>query len=75
MHIKIQRSGNSLGIRLPAPLLKDLAMKLGDSFELEQVGDELHLKPVRVIREFDIEALVSQCDSAAAIPAGLAAWS
>lgn len=75
MKLRIQRCGNSSGIRFPAPLLKELGMKLGDSFEMEQVGGELRLTPVRTKPVFDIEALAAQCDPAAAVPAGLSAWS
>lgn len=75
MNLRIQRCGNSLGIRMPAPLLKELGMKLGDSFEMQQVGGELRLKPVLTKPVFDIEILAAQCDPAAAVPAGLSAWS
>lgn len=75
MKLKIQRHGNSLGIRLPAPVLKDLGMKLGDCFELEQVDAELRLKPVATRPEYDMGALAAQCDSTAPVPASLAAWS
>lgn len=75
MRLKIQRTGNSSGIRFPAQLLKELGMKIGDSFEMEQVGEELRLKPVRTKPEYDIEELAARCDPAAAVPAGLSAWS
>jgi antitoxin ChpS len=75
LKLKIQRCGNSSGIRFPAQLLKELGVKIGDSFEMEQVGSELRLKPVVTKPVFDIEALAAQCDPAAAVPAGLSAWS
>ena len=41
MEAKIQRWGNSLGIRLPMSLLKELDLKADDVVELKQEGEKI----------------------------------
>ena len=41
MEIRLQKWGNSLGIRIPSNLLKNLGLKNNDIIKLEQVDDKI----------------------------------
>ena len=41
MELKLQRWGNSDGIRIPSTILKTLNLKTNDSINLEQVEDKI----------------------------------
>ncbi len=41
MEIKLQKWGNSLGIRLPSNILKEMNLKINDLIKLEKVEDKI----------------------------------
>ena len=41
MEVKLQKWGNSLGIRIPSSILKTLKLKNNDEIFLEQVDDKI----------------------------------
>ena len=45
MKAKIQKWGNSLGIRIPMPILKDLALEDGSLVEIEENGERIIIRP------------------------------
>lgn len=47
MTTKIQKWGNSLGIRLPKALVEDTPFSLGAEVTVEKKGSDLILKPVK----------------------------
>ena len=55
---KVFRNGNSQAVRIPASLALDT-----DEVEIERVGDELHIRPVR-------QSLAGALSLFAAFPAG-----
>ncbi|GKV66962.1 MULTISPECIES: AbrB/MazE/SpoVT family DNA-binding domain-containing protein [unclassified Sporosarcina] len=46
MERRITQVGNSLGLTLPAEMLKKLDIKKGDEVKVEMLGDELVIKKV-----------------------------
>lgn len=41
MELRLQKWGNSIGIRIPSSILKSLNLKVSDTIELNQVDDKL----------------------------------
>ncbi len=73
MELPIQKWGNSAAVRLPAALLTQMKVALGDKFAVQLRPEGLLLTPAR--RVYSLDELVAQCDPAAPAPADLAAWS
>ena len=48
MNARVQKWGNSLALRLPKSIARDLKIGEGDEVELRIRGDLLHVKPARV---------------------------
>ena len=44
MEIRIQKWGNSSGIRIPSNILKSLNIKVNDILEIEQEGDKIVIR-------------------------------
>lgn len=42
--MQVARWGNSLAVRLPAELVRELGLKEGDKIELERAGDRLAVR-------------------------------
>ncbi|MDB5934282.1 MAG: mazE [Massilia sp.] len=72
MELAIQKWGNSAAVRLPAALLTQLKVVLGDKLAVEIRPEGVMLIPAR--RSYTLAELVAQCDIQAPIPADLAAW-
>ncbi|HTJ93468.1 MAG TPA: AbrB/MazE/SpoVT family DNA-binding domain-containing protein [Pararobbsia sp.] len=72
MELSIQKWGNSAAVRLPASLLDQLDLELGDKLAVDVRREGMMLKPAR--REYTLESLVSQCDPRAPISDEDTAW-
>lgn len=72
MELPIQKWGNSAAVRLPAALLTQMKVVLGDRFAVEVRADGLLLTPKR--RSYSLEELIAQCDSTAPAPADMVEW-
>ncbi len=59
MEAKIQKWGNSLGIRIPMPFLKDLSLKNGSIVEIEESDDRIIIQPSRKIELNDLLSRIS----------------
>lgn len=59
MVTKIQKWGNSLGLRIPKSFAKEAAIEEGSSVDLSLEGDWLVIKPIRA-SQFKLTELVSQ---------------
>jgi antitoxin MazE len=46
MEIKLQKWGNSMGIRIPSNVIKSLGIKEGDNLKLEQQNNHLLLSKI-----------------------------
>jgi antitoxin MazE len=47
METKIQKWGNSLGIRIPSVIIKGLLLKNGSSVDIVEESDQIVIKPKR----------------------------
>jgi antitoxin ChpS len=74
MQVKIQQWGNSVGIRLPATVLKQMGLVSGDLLSLDVSTEAMTLKPLNIRPRYRLADLVAQCDLTAPEPADLAAW-
>ncbi|SAK64582.1 transcriptional regulator/antitoxin MazE [Caballeronia pedi] len=72
MKLSIQKWGNSAAVRLPAALLDQAKLELGDQLSVEVRPDGIMLTPARP--SYALADLVAQCDFAAPMPEDLAAW-
>lgn len=59
MVTKIQRWGNSLGLRIPKSIAKDAGVEEGSAVDLSIEGDRIVIQPVRPSR-YQLKDLVSQ---------------
>ena len=51
--LKIQKWGNSQGIRLPKKILKDLGIDINDKIEISLNGEEIILKKIKKYTNLD----------------------
>ncbi|MEI6385578.1 MAG: AbrB/MazE/SpoVT family DNA-binding domain-containing protein [Spirochaetota bacterium] len=73
MQATIQRWGNSLGIRIPGHMAKELALKNGSSVEILEDGENIIIKPSKKPNLEDLLALVTDeniHEEEFALPAG-----
>lgn len=73
MKIAIRKLGNSAGLILPATLLREMKLSIGETVTAEHVDGALVLKPAAKKR-YTVAELVAQCDLTAPVPADMAAW-
>jgi antitoxin component of MazEF toxin-antitoxin module len=57
LQVEIVKWGNSSAVRLPAAVLKEMHVALGDLLELDVTDGEIVLKPAR--REYRLENLLA----------------
>lgn len=57
MQTKIQRWGNSLGVRIPKSFAEDARIQAGSTVDLSLEGGELIVRPLR--RRYSLETLVA----------------
>lgn len=55
MEAKIQKWGNSLGVRIPAAIAKELSLKNGSPVEIEVEMDRVVIRPKE---KYDLDALL-----------------
>lgn len=58
MKVKLAKWGNSLAVRIPAPIAADASLKIGSTFEVTVSSGQLRLSPVDC--EPTLEELISQ---------------
>lgn len=61
METKIQRWGNSLGLRIPKPLAEEAKVEAGSTVDLSIEDGELIVRPLR--RRYDLRSLVRGINS------------
>ena len=82
MLVKVQKWGNSQGIRLSKEVLAEANILVGDALEIITTKEQIVIKPVRKIRgKYDLKDLVSQIPSDYKVqeedwgsPVGLEVW-
>ena len=60
MKITAQKWGNSLGLRIPAPVARGANLESGSEIELQVDGDRIVLMPLRKARRFGLKLLLSK---------------
>ena len=64
MLVKVQKWGNSQGIRLSKDVLAEANILVGDALEIITTKEQIVIKPVRKIRgKYDLKDLISQIPS------------
>lgn len=51
MEAKIQKWGNSLGIRIPMNIIRDLALENGSTVDIEEIEDQIVIKPKKNLED------------------------
>ncbi|HCA5868988.1 TPA: AbrB/MazE/SpoVT family DNA-binding domain-containing protein [Pseudomonas aeruginosa] len=74
MEVKVLQWGNSAAIRLPATVLKQMCIDVGNVLNLDFTGEAMTLKPAKAKPHYKLADLMAQCDLSAQEPAELAAW-
>ncbi|MCA6596839.1 MAG: AbrB/MazE/SpoVT family DNA-binding domain-containing protein [Pseudanabaena sp.] len=82
MLVKVQKWGNSQGIRLSKEVLAEANILVGDELEILTTKEQIVIKPIRKIRgKYDLKDLVSQIPSNYKVqeenwgsPVGLEVW-
>ena len=82
MLVKVQKWGNSQGIRLSKDVLAEANILVGDALEIITTKEQIVIKPVRKIRcKYDLKDLVSKIPSNYKVqeenwgsPVGLEVW-
>ncbi len=82
MVTKVQKWGNSQGLRFPKALLEDAQVKVGDSVQVSVQGQKIIIEPLKKIRgKYNLRALVSRMPKDSPVeevrwgaPVGKEAW-
>ena len=59
MHSKLQKWGNSIGVRLPVKLIRELQLDSGSEVDIKAIRGRLVITPIRPTG-FALEELLSQ---------------
>jgi len=70
--IKIQKWGNSMALRIPAPMLRTLGISEGQTLILSIEGDALVARPAQ--KRYTLAELLAQCDLTLPISAEEREW-
>ena len=57
MEAKIQKWGNSLGVRIPAKIVKELYLKNGSRVEIDEEIDRIVIRPKE---KYDLDTLIQE---------------
>ncbi len=72
MEVTLKKIGNSTGLVMPPPVLRDLGLSVGRSFRLQTTADgKIILEPKR---KFQLADMIAQCDLKAEPPADMKGW-
>ena len=74
MKTQLRDIGNSKGAVIPAQLLKELGLKVGDPLEATTEGGRLIMTPIKLKPRYSLEELIAKCDKTAPMPSDLAEW-
>ncbi len=72
MRVAIKKWGNSAGMIIPAPVLEQLHLQVGQELVAEIRGDELILKSGK--RKYTLAELIAKCDPEAPPASDMAIW-
>jgi antitoxin MazE len=69
MKITAQLWGNSLGVRIPAPVARDIKIAHGSEVDLQVEGSRIVLTPTRRTKRYKLKPMLTKI-TAANIPSG-----
>lgn len=72
MKLNIQKWGNSAAVRLPAAMLAQMGLKVGDAVEADVSGNSVLLRAARP--RYTAKELNANCDLLAPMPDDLLEW-
>lgn len=73
MKIALRNIGNSKGAVIPAPLLRELNLNVGDQLDAVAENGRLVMTPAHKPK-YTLAELLAQCDASAPMPVELADW-
>ena len=73
MEITIRKIGNSKGVVIPAPLLKQLGLDIDDKADVVAENGRLVIAP-KAKAKYSLAELIAKCDQDAAMPEELIEW-
>jgi antitoxin component of MazEF toxin-antitoxin module len=74
METLLRNIGNSKGVVLPAQLLKELGMQVGDKLDVTAADGKLVIAPTDKRQQYKLADLLAKCDPSAPMPQELADW-
>ena len=74
METSVRSIGNSKGAVIPAQLLKELDINLGDKLDANAENGKLIFSPVSSKPKYTLSELLAQCDESAPMPNELVEW-
>jgi antitoxin MazE len=57
MSVTLQKWGNSVGVRLPKPMLAQIGLKEGSQVDVQPEGDHLVIRP----KKLSLASLLAEC--------------
>jgi len=74
METSLRNIGNSKGAVIPAQLLKELNIHLGDKLDAKAENGSLIITPKLIKPKYTLEQLLTKCDESAPMPEELIEW-
>jgi antitoxin ChpS len=74
METSLRNIGNSKGAVIPAPLLKELNINVGDKLEAKAENGVLVITPKSIKPKYTLTELLTKCDESAPMPQALVEW-
>jgi antitoxin ChpS len=74
METSLRNIGNSKGVVIPAQLLKELNMHVGDKLDAKAEKGTLIITPKSITPKYTLDQLLAKCDESAPMPEELADW-
>jgi antitoxin ChpS len=74
METSLRSIGNSKGAVIPAQLLKELNISVGDKLDAKAENGTLVITPKSLKPKYTLAELLAQCDDSAPMPEILAEW-
>ena len=72
MDILVRKIGNSKGMVIPARLLAELGLDVGDTADARNENGKLTISPQK--KRYSLESLLDQCDESAPMPTEIIDW-
>lgn len=74
MKIQLRKIGNSVGQIIPANLLQELDLQVGDTLDLSVLNGQLVAKPLKQRPRYTLDELLAKCDENAPLHSALDDW-